>query len=179
VSRPGGGGEIPEIVRRAQAGDQDAFHALYREQAGRVYALCLRMSGDRSSAEELTQDVFVRVWQKLRTFRGESAFSTWLHRLATNVALMAQRARTRRERRVEPVEDPAVFDRGTPAAPIQGIDLEQALARLPAGAREVFVLHDVEGYGHAEIGRLLGIAEGTSKAQLFRARRLLRGMLER
>jgi RNA polymerase sigma-70 factor (ECF subfamily) len=172
---PGG---VQEVVRRAQAGDQDAFHTLYREHAGRVYALCLRLSGDRAAAEELTQDVFVRVWQKLRTFRGDSAFSTWVHRLATNVALMAQRSRTRRERRVNPVEDPALYDRGV--APTAGarIDLDQALARLPNGAREVFVLHDVEGYGHAEIGRLLGIAEGTSKAQLFRARRLLRGMLD-
>jgi RNA polymerase sigma-70 factor (ECF subfamily) len=172
---PGG---VQEVVRRAQAGDQDAFHTLYREHAGRVYALCLRLSGDRGAAEELTQDVFVRVWQKLRTFRGESAFSTWVHRLATNVALMAQRSRARRERRVNPVEDPAIYDRGV--APTAGaqIDLDQALARLPNGAREVFVLHDVEGYGHAEIGRLLGIAEGTSKAQLFRARRLLRGMLD-
>ena len=172
---PGG---VQEVVRRAQAGDQDAFHTLYREHAGRVYALCLRLSGDRAAAEELTQDVFVRVWQKLRTFRGESAFSTWVHRLATNVALMAQRSRARRERRVNPVEDPAIYDRGV--APTAGarIDLDQALARLPNGAREVFVLHDVEGYGHAEIGRLLGIAEGTSKAQLFRARRLLRGMLD-
>jgi RNA polymerase sigma-70 factor (ECF subfamily) len=172
---PGG---VQEVVRRAQAGDQDAFHTLYREHAGRVYALCLRLSGDRAAAEELTQEVFVRVWQKLRTFRGDSAFSTWVHRLATNVALMAQRSRTRRERRVNPVEDPAVYDRGVAPAAGERIDLEQALARLPNGAREVFVLHDVEGYGHAEIGRLLGIAEGTSKAQLFRARRLLRGMLD-
>jgi RNA polymerase sigma-70 factor, ECF subfamily len=172
---PGG---VQEVVRRAQAGDQDAFHTLYREHAGRVYALCLRLSGDRAAAEELTQDVFVRVWQKLRTFRGESAFSTWVHRLATNVALMAQRSRARRERRVNPVEDPAIYDRGVAPTAGAGIDLDQALARLPNGAREVFVLHDVEGYGHAEIGRLLGIAEGTSKAQLFRARRLLRGMLD-
>jgi RNA polymerase sigma-70 factor (ECF subfamily) len=177
VSRPGG---IQEVVRRAQAGDQDAFHALYREQAGRVYALCLRLSGDRETARELTQDVFVRAWQKLRSFRGDSAFGTWLHRLATNVVLMTQRSRGRREQRVMPVEDPAALERGTPpAAAADAIDLERALARLPEGSRTVFVLHDVEGYGHAEIGRLLGIAEGTSKAQLFRARRQLREMLER
>jgi RNA polymerase sigma-70 factor (ECF subfamily) len=176
VSPPGG---IPETVRRAQAGEADAFEALYREQVGRVYALCLRLSGDRAAAEELTQDVFVRLWERLRSFRGESAFSTWLYRLATNVALMAHRARGRRERRVASVDDPAVFDRGTETHPGEALDLERALARLPAGAREVFVLHDVEGFGHAEVGRLLGIAEGTSKAQLFRARRLLRGMLER
>jgi RNA polymerase sigma-70 factor (ECF subfamily) len=176
VSQPAG---VQEVIRRAQAGDEDAFHALYREQVGRVYALCLRLTGDRSAAEELTQDVFVRAWQKLRTFRGESAFSTWLYRLATNVALMAQRSRTRRERRVNAVADPAVFDRGVTTSPGDRLDLEQALARLPRGAREVFVLHDVEGYGHAEIGQMLGIAAGTSKAQLFRARRLLREMLDR
>jgi RNA polymerase sigma-70 factor (ECF subfamily) len=102
-----------------------------------------------------------------------------LYRLATNVALMAQRSRTRRERRVNPVADPAVFDRGVTTSPGDRLDLEQALARLPRGAREVFVLHDVEGYGHAEIGQMLGIAAGTSKAQLFRARRLLREMLDR
>jgi RNA polymerase sigma-70 factor, ECF subfamily len=173
---PGG---IPEVVRRAQAGDEDAFEALYREQVGRVYALCLRLSGQPATAEELTQDVFVRVWQRLKSFRGESAFTTWLHRLAVNVALMAQRTTIRRERRVTPVDDLAVFDRGTPPKAAENLDLERALARLPPGAREVFVLHDVEGYGHAEVGKLLGIAEGTSKAQLFRARRLLREMLER
>ena len=176
MSRPGG---IPEVVRRAQAGDADAFQALYREHVGRVHAVCLRLARDRSAAEELTQDVFVRLWERLRSFRGESAFSTWLHRLATNVALMAQRSRGRRERRVAPVADPAVYDRGTAPRAGEGLDLERALTLLPPGAREVFVLHDVEGFGHAEVGRLLGIAEGTSKAQLFRARRLLREMLER
>ncbi len=176
MSRPGG---IPEVVRRAQAGDEDAFQSLYREQAGRVYAVCLRLSGDPATAEELTQDVFVRVWERIRSFRGESAFSTWLHRLAVNVALMAQRTAGRRERRVMAVEDPAVYDRGTAPRGADHLDLEQALTRLPPGAREAFVLHDVEGFAHAEIGRMLGIAEGTSKAQLFRARRLLREMLER
>lgn len=176
MSRPGG---IPEVVRRAQAGDEDAFQSLYREQVGRVYALCLRLSGDASTAEELTQDVFVRLWERLRSFRGESAFSTWLHRLATNVALMAYRTRGRRERLVAPVEDPEVFDRGAMPSAGEHLDLENALTRLPQGARQVFVLHDMEGFGHAEVGKLLGIAEGTSKAQLFRARRMLREMLER
>jgi RNA polymerase sigma-70 factor (ECF subfamily) len=176
VSRPDG---IPELVRRAQAGDADAFEALYREHVGRVFAVCLRLAGDRTAAEELTQDVFVRLWERLRSFRGDSAFSTWLHRLATNVALMARRSSGRRERRVVPVADPAVYDRGTAPRAGEGLDLERALTLLPAGAREVFVLHDVEGFGHAEVGRLLGIAEGTSKAQLFRARRLLREKLER
>jgi RNA polymerase sigma-70 factor (ECF subfamily) len=176
VSRPGG---IPEVVRRAQAGDADAFESLYRDQVGRVYAVCLRLSGDPVAATELTQDVFVRAWERLKSFRGDSAFGTWLHRLAMNVALMALRATGRRERRVAPVEDPALYDQGTAPRDAEHLDLEQALTRLPQGAREVFVLHDVEGFGHQEIGKLLEIAEGTSKAHLFRARRLLRGMLER
>jgi RNA polymerase sigma-70 factor (ECF subfamily) len=170
---------VPDVVRRAQRGDQDAFHELYTAHAGRVYALCLRLAGDRAAAEELAQDVFVRVWERLGSFRGDSAFATWLHRLAVNVVFMAQRTRARRERRVEPVEDLEAWERGTDASPADRLDLEHALTRLPHGARQVFLLHDVEGYGHAEIGRLLGIAEGTSKAQLFRARRLLRKLLER
>ena len=168
------------LVRRAQAGDAVAFRELYRAHAGRVFAVCLRMAGDRAEAEELTQDVFVRAWERLRQFRGDSAFGTWLHRLAVNVVLMARRARGRREQRVVPVPEPAAVER--PAAgpgPGLSIDLERALAKLPDGARDVFVLHDVEGYRHAEIAAMLGIAEGTSKAQLFRARRLLREALNR
>lgn len=168
------------IVARAQGGDQDAFRLLYREHVGRVYAVCLRLAGDRAEAEELTQDVFVRAWNKLATFRGESAFSTWLHRLAVNVVLMARRGRSRRERRVFATENPAALERPAGDHPAGlSLDLERAIARLPEGAREVFLLYDVEGYRHAEIAALLGIAEGTSKAQLFRARRLLREWLER
>lgn len=174
-----------ELVARAQAGDQMAFRDLYRAHAGRVYALCLRLTGDGAAAEERTQDVFVRAWDKLGSFRGESAFASWLHRLAVNVVLGERRASGRRERRVAPTADPEIAERGSAAAParepvvILSIDLERAIAALPEGAREVFVLYDIEGYGHAEIGRLVGIAEGTSKAQLFRARRLLREKLER
>ena len=168
------------LVRRAQAGDEVAFRDLYRAHAGRVYAVCLRMAGERGAAEELTQDVFVRAWERLRTFRGDSAFNTWLHRLAVNVVLMERRSRIRREQRVAPAADPAVLERPGAAPPVGlSLDLEQAIAGLPQGAREVFVLHDVEGYRHAEIAELLGIAEGTSKAQLFRARRLLRQALNK
>ena len=169
-----------DLVRRAQAGDHDAFHVLYREHAGRVYAVCLRLSADAARAEELTQDVFVRAWQHLATFRGESAFSTWLHRLAVNTVLMERRTAGRRERRVITTDDVLVYEPSgrAPAAGLT-IDLERAIAQLPHGAREVFLLYDVEGYRHAEIAALLGIAEGTSKAQLFRARRLLRAALER
>ena len=169
-----------DLVARAQAGDQTAFRELYREHAGRVYALCLRLTGDSRDAEERTQDVFVRLWDKLRSFRGDSAFSSWLHRLAVNVVLNERRTTGRRERRVMPTEDPAALERnrGNPTEGLS-IDLERAIAELPDGAREVFVLYDIEGYGHGEIAALVGIAEGTSKAQLFRARRLLREKLER
>ena len=170
-----------DLVARAQAGDQTAFRDLYRQHAGRVYALCLRLTGDAGDAEERTQDVFVRLWDKLRSFRGESAFSSWLHRLAVNVVLNERRTTGRRERRVMSAEDPDTVVGAQHAAPLHGlsIDLERAIGELPDGAREVFVLFDIEGYGHADIARLVGIAEGTSKAQLFRARRLLREKLER
>jgi RNA polymerase sigma-70 factor, ECF subfamily len=169
-----------DLVARAQAGDQTAFRELYRQHAGRVYALCLRLTGDARDADERTQDVFVRLWDKLRSFRGDSAFSSWLHRLAVNVVLNEQRTTGRRERRVTTAEDPDNVAGAQHAAPLHlSIDLERAIADLPDGAREVFVLYDIEGYGHGEIAELVGIAEGTSKAQLFRARRLLREKLER
>lgn len=167
-------------VRRAQAGDADAFAALYRAHAGRVYATCLRLEGDPVAAEERTQDVFVRAWERLATFRHESAFGTWLHRLAINVVLGDRRSAARRALRVATVEDPEVLDAAA-AMPEPGtrMDLESAMAGLPAGARAVFMLHDIEGYDHAEIASMAGIAVGTSKAQLFRARRLLRKALDR
>jgi RNA polymerase sigma-70 factor (ECF subfamily) len=170
---------VSDPVARAREGDAAAFRALYETHVGRVHALCLRMCGDRADAEELTQDVFVRAWEKLGTFRGESAFGTWLHRLAVNTVLMARRARGRREQRVASVEDPEPLGTARGDDPGVSLDLERAVARLPEGAREVFLLFDVEGYGHPEIAGMLGIAAGTSKAQLFRARRLLRQWLER
>jgi len=131
-------------------------------------------------AAELTQDVFVRCWRKLGTFRGESAFGSWLYRLAINVVWMANRGDRRRDNRVRAVEFPEEHERpAATGAQGLGIDLERAIAGLPAGAREVFVLYDIEGYRHEEIARMTGIAVGTSKAQLFRARRLLRERLER
>ena len=171
--------DVTALVRRAQHGDEGAFRDLYREHVGRIYALCLRLTGDAAAAEERTQDAFIRAWERLRTFRGESAFATWLHRLAVNVVLMERRGSGRRERRVAPASDDPVYEQAaTRPAAGERLDLEQAIAALPAGAREVFVLFDVEGYSHEEIARMCGIAVGTSKAQLFRARRLLREMLE-
>jgi RNA polymerase sigma-70 factor (ECF subfamily) len=170
-----------ETVRRAQQGDHAAFRTLYDTHVGRVYALCLRLAGNATEAEEHVQDVFVRVWERLGGFRGESAFSTWLHRLTVNEVLQARRTAGRRSARVTLVDDPADLD-GAPATQpdrLASSDLGQAIGRLPDGARAVFVLHDVEGYQHDEIAGLLGIAEGTSKAQLFRARRLLREALGR
>ncbi|NOT07788.1 MAG: RNA polymerase sigma factor [Gemmatimonadales bacterium] len=169
---------MSELVARARAGDEEAFGALYRAHVGRVHALCLRLAGDGAAAADLTQDVFVRAWQALASFRGESAFSSWLHRLAVNVFLGERRARDRREKRVTPTDDLSHFET-TASAPGESLDLERAIAALPERARVVFVLHDVEGYRHEEIGGLLGVAVGTSKAQLFRARRLLREALDR
>jgi RNA polymerase sigma-70 factor, ECF subfamily len=173
---------IDATVEAARRGDDAAFALLYDAHAGRVFALCLRLSADRVLAEELVQDVFVRVWQRLRSFRGESAFPTWLHRVALNTILEGDRKRRRRGLRVQIVADFAgtATDFDGPARladPHLSLDLDDAISRLPAGARAVFVLHDIEGYGHAEIGTLLAIAEGTSKAHLFRARRLLRQRL--
>lgn len=173
-------GTPSDAIRRAQQGDADAFEAVYREHAGRIYALCLRMSGDAQAAKELVQDVFVRAWEKLDTFRGESAFSSWLHRLAVNVVLMDRRARARRaEESLDEDEESAPVAAAIARSPELRMDLEQAIAALPRMARQVFVLFDVEGYSHAEIGTMLGIADGTSKAHLFRARGLLKEMLGR
>lgn len=167
-------------VRRAQSGDASAFDRLYYQHVGRVHALCLRMSASRAEAERLTQDVFVRVWQQLPSFRGESAFSSWLHRLAVNEVLQDRRSGDRRTARVEIVEDLSVVAeaRTDQDDPEQRLDLERAIAALPYGARVVLVLHDIEGYTHDEIAGLCGIAAGTAKAQLHRARRLLRERLK-
>ncbi|MEM8962861.1 MAG: RNA polymerase sigma factor [Acidobacteriota bacterium] len=167
------------LVSRARGGDSQAFEVLYRRTVGRIYALCLRMSGDQREAEELTQDVFVRAWQKLDAFRGESAFTTWLHRLAVNVVLGEWRKKGRHRERVVAMED-AESTRREPRIEMkkgEAVDLEKAIATLPAGARTVFVLHDIEGFKHKEIADLTGLAVGTSKAQLHRARQLLREVL--
>jgi RNA polymerase sigma-70 factor (ECF subfamily) len=167
------------LVRDAQNGDLLAFERLYRENERKVFALCLRMSCDAALAEELTQEVFVRAWRKLGTFRGESAFSSWLYPMAVNVALTERRSRRRREARIVATDDPVRLEPSPRSpAPERGFDLERALGALPPGARAVFVLHDVEGRTHQEVATLLDLAPGTSKAQLHRARRLLRKVLE-
>jgi RNA polymerase sigma-70 factor, ECF subfamily len=164
-------------VARAAAGDVRAFEELYRTHLPRVHSLVRRMTAGRD-ADELTQDVFVRVWQKLGSFRGDSSFATWLHRLAVNVVI--ERFRTDQVRRARMHDGEGIFD--LLAAPAQtrdiGMDFEAALEKLPDGAREIFVLHDVEGYKHREIATLLEISAGTSKAQLHRARMMLRRHLK-
>jgi RNA polymerase sigma-70 factor, ECF subfamily len=169
-------------IAGARTGDARAFERLYRVHVDRVFSLCVRMSGDRTLAEELTQDCFVRAWERLASFRGESAFGTWLYRLAVNVVLNARKTAGRaRKRFVTEEEDEPSGERETHRTPNPGtiLDLETAVAALPPGARRVFVLHDVQGYRHEEIAEMLGITSGGSKAQLHRARLLLRGALER
>ncbi|HEX6930038.1 MAG TPA: sigma-70 family RNA polymerase sigma factor [Gammaproteobacteria bacterium] len=167
------------LVARARGGNVPAFEALYRRNSGRIHALCLRLAGDPSTAEECVQETFITAWQKLDGFRGDSAFSSWLYRIAVNTVMGSFRKQGRRERHVRPVEE-GEWDRiqGPATDTGTGMDLEAAISRLPEGARTVFVLHDVEGHRHEEIAELTGIAVGTSKAQLHRARRLLRERLE-
>jgi RNA polymerase sigma-70 factor, ECF subfamily len=145
-----------------------------------VYAVCLRMTGDPTRAERLTQDAFVKAWQTLASFRGDSAFSTWMHRLAVNTVLMDVRATRRREQRVEPARDLSHLDAAArPCDSEAAIDLERAIAELPDRARRILVLYDIEGYDQQEIAAMMDIAVGTVKAQLHRARHLLRARLTR
>lgn len=168
------------LVERAREGDVRAFEALYRMHVGRTYALALRMLGDRLEAEEVTQDIWVRAWRRLDSFRGESSFTTWLHRLAVNRVLDHLRTRKRREGRSTSLEDPAALARSVPRDRTEErLELERALAGLPEGARTVFVLHEVEGLKCREVAELIEVEVGTVKAQLHRARRLLRERLTR
>ncbi|MBI3982793.1 MAG: RNA polymerase sigma factor [Gemmatimonadetes bacterium] len=165
-------------VALAANGDATAFERLYRAHVARIHSLARRMAG-AEAADELTQDVFVRAWQKLHTFRGEASFGTWLYRLGVNVILGHRGALGAARARFAAVEDEAALGTSRPAAVEHAIDLEAAIERLPPGARRVFVLHDVEGFKHEEIATRLGITAGTSKAQLHRARMALRGHLTR
>jgi RNA polymerase sigma-70 factor (ECF subfamily) len=176
------GRQTPEIqlVRRAAEGEVAAYESLYRAHVGRVRALCLRMCRDRSEADELVQDVFVRVWERLGSFRGDSAFGTWLHRVAANTVIESLRAKGRWRERMAAAVDPAeVPDAAFQQLAGMDLDLERAIAGLPPRARMVFVLHDVLGHTHREIAEMTGTATGTSKAHLHRARSLLRAALTR
>lgn len=168
---------IDDAIRRARQGDVDAFEIVYRAHSTRIYALCRRMVGDETQARDLVQDVFVRAWERLTTFREQSAFGTWLHRLGVNVVLEHLRSRKRDDARHVDADE-WLTGPGSPAERLEArMDLDKALARLPAGARTVFLL-DMEGYSHDEIAQMTGIAPGTSRAQLWRARRALMGMLD-
>ena len=167
-------------VERARRGDATAFEQLYREHSGWVYVLARRMAGDDTVAKDLTQEIFIRLWQKLSSFRGESEFATWLRRMAINVCLNKLGDERRRTTRVFTTDDLGAFEQPRGArTPEAGIDLERAIGTLPTGARAVFVLHDVEGYKHSEIAQMTGVAEGTVKAQLHRARKLLQAAINR
>lgn len=159
-------------IERAQKSDSSAFESLYRLHVDRVYALCLRMTGNTAEAEDCTQEAFIQAWSKLDRFRGDSSFGTWMHRVAVNTVLGRMRKSNRERDRIH-----AVSEAGPPVESIGdsgGLrDLENAMNELPSGARHVFVLHAVYGYSHEETSDMLGIASGTSKAQLHRARRLL------
>jgi RNA polymerase sigma-70 factor, ECF subfamily len=167
------GGE-KALIARAQQNDCRAYEVLYRTHVGRVLALCYRLCNDREMAEDLTQEAFVQAWRKLGGFRGDSAFGSWLYRIATNTVLSYLRQQKPFRNSLD-IDD---MDQVAPGAPLDvRLGLDAAIGRLPDGARTVFVLYSLEGYSHDEIAGLLGIAEGSSKAQLHRARRLLRGYL--
>ena len=164
-------------AERARAGDTRAFERLYRRHAARIHGLARRMVGFEQ-ADEVTQDVFVRAWEKLGTFRGEAAFGTWLYRLGINLMLSRRAWLGVQRRRFDDREGALDAIAARPGRADFSVDFERAIGRLPEGAREVFVLHDVEGFKHQEIAGLMGITTGTTKAQLHRARALLRRHLE-
>jgi RNA polymerase sigma-70 factor (ECF subfamily) len=176
-----------EAIERAKSGDAEAFEALYAFHKRRVYSLCLRMTGNTAQAEDFTQDAFMQLYRKIGTFRGESAFSTWLHRMAVNVVLMQLRKKGLPEisldEMLEPLhEDGPRRDIGARdnvlAGSVDRVNLERAIADLPPGYRIVFTLHDVEGYEHNEIAEMMGCSIGNSKSQLHKARLKLRDLLK-
>lgn len=164
-----------QYVRAAQRGDVAAFEQLYRLMADRVYALCMRMTGDPQRAQELAHDAFVRAWDALPTYNSQAAFATWMHRLTVNVVLQDSRSAKRRDARVRLADNHETLDApaSTPDVSMR-VDLESALARLAPEARQIVVLHDIEGYRHEEIASLLGVAPGTVRARLHHARKQLK-----
>ncbi len=173
-----------ELAQRAGGGDMPAFEQLYERHSRRVYSLCLRMTANTAEAEDLSQEVFIQLFRKIGSFRGESAFTTWLHRLTVNQVLMHFRRKgVRLEQTTDDGEVPAQVVAGTEDPQrmpvVERIALEKAVGELPPGYRAVFVLHDVEGHEHEEIARLLGCSVGTSKSQLHKARMKLRALLKK
>lgn len=176
-----------DLIRLAQQGDAAAFERIYRKHSRRVYALCLRMAGDHARAEDLTQETFLQVFRKIRTFRGEAAFSTWLHRVALNCALMRRRKKSFVEKSYDAISnpedqtDPPPRQFGAPDLGLDGlidrITLEAAINELPPGYKAIFILHAVQGYDHHEIAQIFGCSIGNSKSQLHKARMRLRQLL--
>jgi len=175
-----GGGDAA-LVAGVQAGDVDAFETLYRQHAARIYSLASRIAGSPDEGEDLVQEIFLQAYRKLGSFKGDASVGTWLYRLAVNHCLDFVRSRRAKMGRVTDTLDAAgSFEPVSPReTPLARLDLERAIEQLPPGCREAFVLHDVEGFDHKEVARLLGIAEGTSKSQVFKARMKLRGLLAR
>ena len=178
-SVPAGPGCDLEIARRILAGDDDAFDRFYEANAGRVYAVSLRLCGEPAKARRLTQETFVRAWERMATYRGASRLSSWLHRIAVNVAMESGRRRSRWWKRLAPENAGLLVRDALAARPGTRVDLERAIAALPERARESLVLRDVEGYTYEEIAGIMGVAVGTVKAQVHRARGLVRERLER
>ena len=166
-----------ELVEQASRGDESAMHALYRRYAPRVYAVVRRLADDDALADDWAQEAWIRAFRALPRFRGDAAFSTWLHRVAVNSALQGRRKRSRHDTRETPLVAALPSRRSDPT--VLRLALERAMDRLPEGMRKVLVLHDVEGFTHDEIGDMLGIAPGTSKSQLFKARAKMREILRR
>ena len=164
-----------DYVSRAAKGDRRAYEALYRQHCGQIYALCLRMTANAAEAEDATQDAFIQAWRKLGSFRGDSAFSSWLHRIAVNVVLGNMRRHKREKAQLQLAPDPTPA-REEPEHSL--VDLERAIAELPERARQVFVLAGVYGYSHQQVAEVLDVAEGTCKAHLHRARQMLSEKLE-
>ncbi|MEE3338939.1 MAG: RNA polymerase sigma factor [Candidatus Latescibacterota bacterium] len=170
---------MDELIQKARQGDDEAFRSVYEQTSARVYAFCLRMMKDETRARDMTQDTYVRAWQHLETYRGESAFTTWLHTIATNACLVALRRRRRRREGDTEIEELEAMPGSNPGDPVDRIALERAIADLPDGARTVLLLHDIHGYRHDEIAQMTSTRPGTSKAHLHRVRKLLREALSR
>jgi RNA polymerase sigma-70 factor (ECF subfamily) len=185
ISTPGSSrADDMALVERCRQGDLAAFEGIYRAHSGRLYSMACRMVGNPSDAEDLLQEIFLAAHRKLDSFRGESALGTWLYRLAMNLCLDHLRSRAARAGQLTDAldDEPAMADAGSrrlAERTVAKMDLERAMAQLPEGCRTAFVLHDVEGLEHREVAAMLGIAEGTSKSQVHKARLRLRAMLGR
>ena len=179
-SKETGGARDVDLVARCRAGDVEAFETIYNQHAARIYTLACRMAGSPQDGEDLLQEIFLQAHRKLASFKGDSSLGTWLYRLALNHCLDYVRSRRAKMSRLTDTLDAegAMEPVAARETPIARVDLERALQQLPEGCREAFVLHDVEGFDHKEVAKLLGIAEGTSKSQVFKARSRLRGLLK-